>query len=308
VSLQKVGCTLAVWRLSSAAIYADFTQKTVSRITVFVNQLRRIPPSGRWIRAVPTTTTTLTPAFVLRTHAYGESDRIVTFITEDFGKVSGIAKGAMRSRRRFVNTLEPFVKVRLTFRARPRSDLAFVERCDILDVFLQFGSDLDRFACGSYVLELTDKMVMGREPGAEIFHLVETTLSALDAHGPSPSIIRAFELHMLGLAGYRPTLGVCCACGTTADRLRSALLVPSRGGAMCGQCHPIVGDPNELAGATLAVLADLQEHPIDAAVTRTITHAAAAEGALETLISHVINRPLRSRAILSALRQPASAC
>ena len=33
---------------------------------------------------------TLTAAFVLRSHAYGESDRIVRFITEDFGKVSGM--------------------------------------------------------------------------------------------------------------------------------------------------------------------------------------------------------------------------
>ena len=49
-------------------------------------------------------------------------------ITEQFGKVSGIAKGAKRSQRRFGGTLEPFVKVRLAFRERPRSDLAFIER------------------------------------------------------------------------------------------------------------------------------------------------------------------------------------
>ena len=34
-----------------------------------------------------------TPAFVLRTRPYGESDRIVTLITEQHGKVAGIAKG-----------------------------------------------------------------------------------------------------------------------------------------------------------------------------------------------------------------------
>ena len=32
-----------------------------------------------------------TPAFVLRARPYGESDRIVTFITEQHGKVTGIA-------------------------------------------------------------------------------------------------------------------------------------------------------------------------------------------------------------------------
>jgi DNA repair protein RecO len=35
-----------------------------------------------------------TPAFVLHARAYGESDRIVTLLTEQHGKLAGIAKGA----------------------------------------------------------------------------------------------------------------------------------------------------------------------------------------------------------------------
>ncbi len=34
------------------------------------------------------------PAIVLRSRDYGESDRIVTFLTLDYGKLTGIAKGA----------------------------------------------------------------------------------------------------------------------------------------------------------------------------------------------------------------------
>ena len=46
-----------------------------------------------------------TPAIVLRSTPYGESDQIVTLYTLDFGKMKGIAKGAKRSRKRFANTL-----------------------------------------------------------------------------------------------------------------------------------------------------------------------------------------------------------
>ena len=49
-----------------------------------------------------------TEAIVLRLLDYGESDRIVTFCTNGYGKVRGIAKGARRSRKRFANALEPF--------------------------------------------------------------------------------------------------------------------------------------------------------------------------------------------------------
>jgi recombinational DNA repair protein (RecF pathway) len=36
---------------------------------------------------------TITPAVAVRTRAFGESDKVVTFLTRDLGKVAGIAKG-----------------------------------------------------------------------------------------------------------------------------------------------------------------------------------------------------------------------
>src|ERR1700726_1994333 len=61
----------------------------------------------------------VTPAIVLRTRDYLESDRIATLLTEHAGKLGGIAKGAKASRRRFERRLEPFSHVMLYFRRRP---------------------------------------------------------------------------------------------------------------------------------------------------------------------------------------------
>src|SRR5207245_303497 len=143
-----------------------------------------------------------TAAFVIRTRPYGESDRIVTLITETQGKVTGIAKGAKNSRRRFAGTLEPFVHIRTVFRQRPSSDLAFLVRCEFLGAFRRFTSDLERFAAGSYVLELTDRMVLGRESGREVYRLVADVLELLDAGTPIEPVLRAFELHLLAASGY----------------------------------------------------------------------------------------------------------
>src|SRR6185369_2515779 len=118
-----------------------------------------------------------TPALVLRTRPYGESDRIVTLITEQHGKLTGIAKGAKNSRRRFGGTLEPFVLIRAVFRQRSSSDLVFLLRCELIGTLRAFTRDLDRFAAGSYVLELTDRMVVGRESGKEVYTLVHEALT-----------------------------------------------------------------------------------------------------------------------------------
>ncbi|MGH7823105.1 MAG: DNA repair protein RecO, partial [Candidatus Binatia bacterium] len=106
---------------------------------------------------------------MLRTRVYGESDKIVTFLTRDFGKLSAIAKGALRSRRRFVNSLEPFTHVRLGFRIRPQSDLAWVESAEIVRPVRNVTRDLDRYAWSTYVLEVLDCMVEGREAEPAVF-------------------------------------------------------------------------------------------------------------------------------------------
>ena len=49
-----------------------------------------------------------TQAIVIRSLNYGESDKILTFFTRDFGKLKGIAKGERRSKKRFQNVLGIF--------------------------------------------------------------------------------------------------------------------------------------------------------------------------------------------------------
>src|SRR5260370_24620887 len=71
-----------------------------------------------------------TPAIVLRTRDYMESDRIVTLLTEQMGNLGGIAKGAKASRRRFEHRLEPFSHVMLYFRRRPHGQLLFITRAE----------------------------------------------------------------------------------------------------------------------------------------------------------------------------------
>ena len=72
-----------------------------------------------------------TPAIVLRTREYGESDKIVTVLSRAAGKFSGIAKGGKRSQRRFPGTLEIFSHVTLDYKRRPHSERAFLDRASV---------------------------------------------------------------------------------------------------------------------------------------------------------------------------------
>ncbi|HEX7488511.1 MAG TPA: DNA repair protein RecO, partial [Anaeromyxobacteraceae bacterium] len=64
---------------------------------------------------------------VLRTVDYGESDRVVTLLTAERGKVSAFARAARASRRRFGGALEHFTLVHAEARERRGAGLLSLE-------------------------------------------------------------------------------------------------------------------------------------------------------------------------------------
>lgn len=239
----------------------------------------------------------ITAAFVLRTRPHGESDRLVTLLTEDHGKVTGIAKGAKNSRRRFAGTLEPFVRIRAVFLPRPHTDLVFLQRCELLGALRQFTSDLPRYAAGSYVLELVDRMVLGRESSGDVYGLVRETLEDLDLAGSSDAVLGAFELRLLAASGYEPSLAACRGCGRHVDGTPTVYLLPERGGFLCRPCVPSGEIVRPVSGATARRLAALATASFTEARR---DHAPTGEmrAVTEALLLPVTNGPLRSRAFL----------
>src|SRR4030065_1867561 len=121
-----------------------------------------------------------TNAIVIRSTNYGESDKIVTFFTRDFGKLKGIAKGARRSRKRFQNALGLFSYLRLIFFDKEGMGLGRGEGCDMLHSFPKIREDLKKILYGNYYLELANEMAGEREGNREVFELLLSFLSDLE--------------------------------------------------------------------------------------------------------------------------------
>jgi DNA repair protein RecO (recombination protein O) len=245
-----------------------------------------------------------TPAIVIRARAFGESDKIVTFLTRDLGKVSGIAKGAKRSKRRFVNVLEPFTHVSVQLRQRANSDLAFIAACELIDAHLSFARELVKFAYASYLLELTDRMVRGREAGGETYELVRDALGLLDRDHARPGLLRAFELHLLRLTGYEPQLDHCRRCGAPLADMDTMYVQPAQGGVLCPRCR---GDGRTYVASrgTLEHLMALQRTRIDATEPRGLemapSTAAEARVVLRSFFAGNLTAPLASERLLDEL-------
>lgn len=241
-------------------------------------------------------------AIILRTRPYGEIDVIATFLSRDFGKLTGIAKGAKHSRRRFVNCLEPFCRVRVFFRLKPAATLAFLERCELLHS--GFGMcDTTRFAYGSYLLELVDQLTHEADPIANVYDLVDRALSLVEGGPATSALLRCFELHLLEALGYGPPLGRCSLCAQPFTAGASAFYDALQERVLCDRCGAPGPHRVRLAGATLLALAALQQ--LDIADSRATALAGETAREAATLTGHLLAahlpRPLRSLELIAAL-------
>lgn len=245
------------------------------------------------------------PAIVLRSWAYGESDKIVSFLTRDFGKVRGIAKGAKRSRKRFLNVLEPFTLVLLRFHERPHSPLAFVHACDWVYVFRAIAKDLAKIAHASYIVEITDELTRDGDDSLSLFEHLRYGLRFLEENAASPEFLTAFELTLLRLAGFQPTLERCQRCGRGSRGDDSQWNVrwgfsPADGGVLCHDCRDYRREAVPLSAEALGVLTHIQRHGwTEGEAPRSLQPALREARALMPLfIQYQISKKLKSAAFL----------
>jgi DNA repair protein RecO (recombination protein O) len=241
-------------------------------------------------------------AIILRTRAYGESDKIVTFLTEDAGKLTGIAKGAKNSRRRFANCLDPFTHVRAHFRSRSGAGMVFLESCDLLE---PVGALVDpvKFAYGSYLVELIDQLTAEAYPVRELYSLLAEALDELRCGAATAALLRAFEVQLLCRAGYDPELQHCGRCHRGLGSA-AAFLDPIHGSIVCAGCHSREESLIPVDSRTLAALERLKGQPLNQLRGHRIPGGVATEAAqlMGRLLALHLPRPLRSAKLIAALR------
>lgn len=151
-------------------------------------------------------------AIVLRTWPFHEADLLVSLFTREHGRLKGIARHAMRSRRRFGGALEPMTHVRATWAERPKQELVRLDAFEIVTSPMTAGIDYARVAAIELLAEVLDELPEGAVEDA-VFRLAIAVLAELHI-GRVWMPITYFCLWMNRLMGWMPTLGHCVVCGT----------------------------------------------------------------------------------------------
>ena len=148
------------------------------------------------------TTATTDHAIILRRISYGESDLVVTFFSEQHGRMTGFAKSAKNSQKRFGSSLEPGSIATLSFTQKTQSDWVFLQEAKTLLASPALQCDAGKQSATWVVLEWALLFLQEAQADQQKFSYLADFLHTLRENAPSLSAIVGFQESWLSMAGY----------------------------------------------------------------------------------------------------------
>lgn len=180
-----------------------------------------------------------TSAIVLRIVEFSESSCVVTLYTEDFGKISALAKGARRLRSPFEGAIDLLSICRIVFLRKSVDLLDLLTEARLSRRFRSASTHLPRLYAAMYVIELVAKMTDHAEAQPALYHTIVYTITAIDSGEPLHTTLLNFEFQLLNQLGHLPALYDCVECGKDIDVRNNPSIAFGllAGGVYCGSCR-----------------------------------------------------------------------
>ncbi|KAB2962560.1 MAG: DNA repair protein RecO [Thermoanaerobaculia bacterium] len=201
-----------------------------------------------------------------------EADRVVEFLTRDFGKRRGVARGAKRRFSRFAGELQPLARVRAAWFEKEGRELVRLSSVELVRAPKWSQGDLEGLLLGAYLAETFSTFAQEGEAAELLFRLLDAALEALASGTDRRLVARYVESWVLRLGGVFPAPAECPLCGSSLGE--GAALAASGESLLCRRCAVDAPGARPVSAAAIAFwlrigresLARLTERPVGRAV------------------------------------------
>ena len=223
----------------------------------------------------------VTSGLVLRETETKETDKILTVLTPDLGKISLIARGARRRNSPLAAGCQLLAYSELTI--YQRGAWRYVSEASTIELFDGVLQDFELLSLASYFAELTESVSGEEQPVPEILSLLLNALYALSTLKKDPLLVKpVFELRLMALSGFEPLADGCAVCGK--EEPERPMLDVVQGVVHCAGCKQPGGLSLPLTKGSLAALRHalygdekrLYSFTLDKNALRQLDHAAEA--------------------------------
>ncbi len=159
---------------------------------------------------------------------------ILTLYSLDFGRISAIAKGALRPKSSFFGRVELFSLVDLSLSRRDGRELDTATEATVINHYETIRRDPEAFVHSCLFIEWLLHSITGSEPSHPMFHLIRGVLDNFAAGAPFWPVLCSGIEKALRLSGFAMEIDRCTRCG--GDPQGSSLWDTSSGGIVCENC------------------------------------------------------------------------
>ena len=149
----------------------------------------------------------------LKSMALGESDRLLTILTPEFGLIRAVAPGARKHHSKLGGRSALFVVNELLI-AKGRS-LDKITQAETLESFPGLSQDLQKLTASQYLAEVVLCQALSDQPQMELYELLNEHLHRLERLPANSAALVLAHLahgvfHLMALAGVAPQVQHCC--------------------------------------------------------------------------------------------------
>lgn len=121
-----------------------------------------------------------TDAFVLKSFKYGETSKIVTLFTKDYGKINAIVKGVRNYKSRICGTMESMNYITVVIYIKENRELQLISNAEYKKSFPGIIKDFYKLEIAFKIIELLNKAVTENYINKQIFELLLQVFTGLE--------------------------------------------------------------------------------------------------------------------------------
>lgn len=155
---------------------------------------------------------TTTKGLIIREQTIGESDRLVTLLTADYGIIKAFVRRAKSIKSNNLSSTSLFVYG--DFNIYRGKDAYVIDNATPKEVFFELRSDIERLSLAQYFAQLTYFLGSEEQPSEDMLRLILNALHLLCTGKKDINLIKSVvEMRMMALGGYMPNILACYRCG-----------------------------------------------------------------------------------------------
>lgn len=121
-----------------------------------------------------------TEAIVLNSRKFGDSSKIISVFSYEFGRISLMAKGARASKSKYGSALEPLSRIEITFYRKGEGELQLLSSADLVKPYTRISSTIEKMAVGLMILESVAYLTSEHQPFPELYDYLAVGLDLLN--------------------------------------------------------------------------------------------------------------------------------